>query len=169
MDQQQQAQLREQAPQTYVRVEQGQPLGTADVKALAKAGVSDDVIIAQIQNSHTVYHLSAADIIDLHNSGVSDKVINFMINTHGGFRRASATTVVVERRRRLRRRNVVVAAPDPATFGWAVNGCGRWLGLAGRLLGPSAVSARGLGSRQLVSRLARLVSFAGTLAEMSLI
>jgi hypothetical protein len=48
--------LRAQAPQTYTRVEQGQPLAVADVKALAKAGVSEDVITSQIQNSHTVYH-----------------------------------------------------------------------------------------------------------------
>ena len=81
MDVQQQERLRAQAPQTYVRVEQGQPLSTADVKALAKSGVSDDVIISQIRNSHTVYHLSTADIIDLHNSGVNERVIDFMINT----------------------------------------------------------------------------------------
>jgi surface antigen len=83
MDQEQQERLREQAPQTYVRVDQGQPLATADVKALAQAKVSDDVIISQIRNSHTVYHLSAADIIDLRNAGVSETVIDFMINTPG--------------------------------------------------------------------------------------
>ena len=49
MDQQQQAELRAQAPQTYVRVVQGQALGIADVKAMAKAGVSDDVIIARFK------------------------------------------------------------------------------------------------------------------------
>src|SRR5476651_1336238 len=57
MDQEQNARLREQAPQTYVKVDQGQPLGLADVKALAKAGVSDDIIISQIRSSRTVYHL----------------------------------------------------------------------------------------------------------------
>ena len=81
MDQEQAAELRAQAPQTYVRVQQGQPLSLADVKALAAARVSDDVIINQIRNSHTVFHLSTADIIDLHNSGVSENVINFMINS----------------------------------------------------------------------------------------
>lgn len=81
MDQEEQARLRAQAPQTYVRVEQGQPLGLADVKAMSRAGVGDDVIISQIRNTHTAYRLSAADIIDLHNSGVSQKVIDFMINT----------------------------------------------------------------------------------------
>jgi hypothetical protein len=58
-----------------------QPLGLADVKMLAKSGLSDDVIISQIRNSRTVYRLSAADILDLKDSGVSEKVIDFMINT----------------------------------------------------------------------------------------
>jgi outer membrane lipoprotein SlyB len=83
IDQDQQARLRAQSPQTYVRLDQGQPLNVADVKALAAAGVGDNVIISQIRNSHTVYHLSAADIIDLRNAGVSNPVIDFMINTPG--------------------------------------------------------------------------------------
>jgi hypothetical protein len=58
-----------------------QPLGTADVKMLAKSGISDEVIISQIRNSLTVYHLTAADILDLKDAGVSEKVIDFMINT----------------------------------------------------------------------------------------
>ena len=45
MDMDEQARLRAQAPQTYVRIEQGQPLSVADVKALAQARLSDDVII----------------------------------------------------------------------------------------------------------------------------
>ena len=81
MDQQQAAALRAQAPQTYVRVQEGQPLTLADVKAMAAARVSDDVIINQIRTSQTVFHLGSSDIIDLHNSGVSDNVINFMIST----------------------------------------------------------------------------------------
>ncbi len=44
MDQEAQARLRQQAPQTYVRLDQGQPLGLADVKALAAANVGDDVL-----------------------------------------------------------------------------------------------------------------------------
>jgi len=81
MDQEQQARLRAQAPQTYARIEQGQPMSIADIKAMARAGVSDDVIISQIITSHTIFRLSAADIIDLHNSGVSDRVVNYMLNT----------------------------------------------------------------------------------------
>ena len=81
MDQAQEAQLKAQAPQTMQRIEQGAPLTVLDVKALVKAGVSDDLIISQIRNSRTVYHLSTADIIDLKNAGASDVVIDFMINT----------------------------------------------------------------------------------------
>jgi outer membrane lipoprotein SlyB len=81
MDQQERARLQAQAPQTYQRVEQGQPLTVADVKALARASVGDDIIISQIQSTRTVYHLSAAEIIELRDAGVSQRVIQFMINT----------------------------------------------------------------------------------------
>lgn len=81
MDEQQRETLTRQSPQTMQRVEQGQPLGLADIKALAKAGVSDEVILSQIRNSHVVYRLTTAEIIDLKDSGVSNRVIDFMINT----------------------------------------------------------------------------------------
>ena len=81
MDQQQRETLARQSPATLQRVEQGQPLGLADIKALAKAGVSDEVIISQIRASRMVYHLSTAEIIDLKDAGVSEKVIDLMINT----------------------------------------------------------------------------------------
>ena len=80
-DQEQNARLRAQSQATYQRVQQGTPLSLNDVKALAKAGLSDDTIIAQITVSHTVYHVSATDIIDLHANGVSQRVIDFIVNT----------------------------------------------------------------------------------------
>jgi len=73
MVQEAQARLRQQAPQNYARLDQGQPLSLADVKALAAAKVSDDVIVSQIRNSRTVFQLSSADIIDLKNSGVGGR------------------------------------------------------------------------------------------------
>ena len=68
LDQQEQERLRAEAPETYERVEQRQPLAVAGIKAMVTSHVGDDVIISQIQNTHSVYHLSAADIIDLKNS-----------------------------------------------------------------------------------------------------
>jgi hypothetical protein len=61
-------------------------LGLADVKMLAKSGLSDEVIISQIRASRTVYHLSAPEILDLKDNGVSENVIDFMINTPSLYR-----------------------------------------------------------------------------------
>ena len=81
-DREQNARMQAMAPPpTYLRVEPGRPLTLADVKTLSRAGISEDIIISQIQNSHTIYHLTAADIIDLRNAGVSDKVVRYMIGT----------------------------------------------------------------------------------------
>jgi len=81
IDQSQRERVQQQNPQTMTRVDAGQPLGLADIKALARAGVGDDIIISQIRNSRTVYRLSTAEIIDLKNAGVSNRVIDFMVNT----------------------------------------------------------------------------------------
>jgi len=135
MDQEQREYLRTQAPQTYVRVEQNQPLAVADVKALAQAKVSDDLIISQIRASHTVYHLSAADIIDLRNSGVSENVLNFMINTPsviGGTSEVTSGTVVVSEPPPPAPAETIVAAPSPDYVWmdgeWIWNGRWVWVG-----------------------------------------
>jgi outer membrane lipoprotein SlyB len=139
MDQEQQERLRQQAPQTYVRVDQGQPLAVADVKALARSGINDDVIISQIRNSRTVYHLSAADIIDLRDAGVSNRVIDFMINTpgsigatSGGASAPQASTVVVAEPPPPVPVETVVVAPGPDYVWidgeWVWNGRWFWVG-----------------------------------------
>lgn len=103
MDREAQARLQAQAPQTYTRLDQGQPLSLADVKALSAAKVGEEVIMNQIRNSRTVFRLSAADIIDLKNSGVDEKIINFMINTATSMAGVAQTTT-----------HTVVTAPPPA-------------------------------------------------------
>ena len=114
-DREQEARLRAQAPQTYARIDQGTPLGIADVKALAKAGVSEDVMINQIHTSRTIFHLSAADIIDLRDAGVTDKVINYMIDTPGsvGANTAAPSTVVVQQAPPPPPVETLVVAPGP--------------------------------------------------------
>lgn len=77
----QMAKLCQEAPETCHRVQALQPLTLADVKVMAKLSFSPDVIITQVRNSHTVYHLTANNIIDLKNSGVSELVIDFLIST----------------------------------------------------------------------------------------
>ena len=129
MDQEEQARLRVQAPQTYERVEQGQPLSVADIKSLAQARIGDDVIISQIKNSRTVFRLSSADIIDLHNSGVSEKVIDYMINTPTTGAAATPTQKVVYVRETppAPRYETVVVSPGPG-YVWCG---GEWIWDAG--------------------------------------
>jgi len=126
MDEQQREWLRAQAPETYVRVQQGQPLSVADVKALAKAGVSDEVVITQIQNSRTAFHLSADDIIDLHDAGVSDNVVDYLIST-ANMPGAPVTTTVVEAPPPPMQTEVVIASPGPE-YVW-VDGEWEWSGV----------------------------------------
>jgi len=71
-------------PPRVVRVPTGYAVpapSPADIKALVKAGVADEVILSQIRNTRAVYRLTTAEIMDLHQAGVSQRVIDFMINT----------------------------------------------------------------------------------------
>jgi len=54
------------------------PYGVDDILKLSRAQVSEDVTLNYIQNSGTIYGLSAKDIVYLKTEGVSDKVINAM-------------------------------------------------------------------------------------------
>lgn len=56
------------------------PYGVDDVLKLSQAKISDDIIINYIHNSGTVYNLQPNDIVYLRNRGVSDQVLNVMVN-----------------------------------------------------------------------------------------
>ena len=60
---------------------QQQPMTVDEIKALAKGGLGDAVIMSKIRSSQAVFHLTTAEILDLKNNGVSEKVIDLMINT----------------------------------------------------------------------------------------
>jgi hypothetical protein len=51
-----------------------------DVIALSKAGVGSDVIIGMMHASDSYFHLRTRDVIQLADSGVSNRVIGAMIN-----------------------------------------------------------------------------------------
>lgn len=151
LDQEQEARLRAQAPQTYQIVTQGQPLGIADVIAMSRAGVSDDVIINQIRNTHTLYRMVAEDIIALHNAGVSQSVINYMINTPNtaGTTAAQAETAVVAQPPPPPPMETVMVAPGPGYIWvggeWAWQG--RWVWVAGGWVLPPYPYAVWIGGR----------------------
>jgi surface antigen len=60
---------------------QNPPISTADVIQMSRSGVTDDTILNAIRSSNTVYHLTAAEITDLRTQGVSDRVLNYMLQT----------------------------------------------------------------------------------------
>jgi hypothetical protein len=67
-------------PQDAPGEPRAQKLSLADIKDLAKAEVADDIIINEINNTRSIFSLTAQAIIDLKNAGVSEKVIAYMMN-----------------------------------------------------------------------------------------
>ncbi|HOX58965.1 MAG TPA: hypothetical protein P5205_17845 [Candidatus Paceibacterota bacterium] len=56
------------------------PYGVEDVLKLSRAQLSEDVTVNFIHNSGTIYNLAPKDIVYLRNEGVSDRVINTMLD-----------------------------------------------------------------------------------------
>ncbi len=56
------------------------PYGVADVLKLSRAQVGDEITLTYIQNSGTIYNLGPKDIVYLRDQGVSDRVINTMLD-----------------------------------------------------------------------------------------
>jgi hypothetical protein len=73
--------LDRESSRTTRKIDRGEPLSTTDVKKMTQAGLSDDLIISQIDATKSKFHLSSADIIDLKKAGVSQRVITHMIQT----------------------------------------------------------------------------------------
>ena len=73
--------MQQNSPDTVDRIDHGQQLTLDDVKEMSKNGLSDNVIIGQIQNTRSVFHLTSDQIIELKQAGVSEKVIEYMMQT----------------------------------------------------------------------------------------
>jgi hypothetical protein len=56
------------------------PYGAEDVLKLSRAQVSEEVIVNYVHNSGTIYSLAPNDIVYLRNEGVSDRVLNTMLD-----------------------------------------------------------------------------------------
>ncbi len=117
-------------PPAYAPVPAAPPPSIADIKAMSHSGVSDDMIIGQINNSRAVYNLDANAILDLNNSGVSQRVISYMINTSSSAVTQAPPPPASE---------VVVVAPGP-DYAWVdgewVWSGGAWVWVGGRWVMP---------------------------------
>lgn len=69
------------SPRTVERMDMGEPLTINDIIKLSQGGISDESIIRYITNTKTTYNLTQAQINRLQEAGVSQRVINFMIDT----------------------------------------------------------------------------------------
>jgi hypothetical protein len=69
------------------------PYGVDDVLKLSRAQISEDVVVNYVHNSGTVYNLEPNDIVYLRNQGVSDRVINAMMDQRTRTTAMAAQTV----------------------------------------------------------------------------
>lgn len=81
LDESDRSSLARQNPRTLKKIDHGEQLSTDDIKTMTRAGLSDETIIQQIDATKSIFYLSSADIVDLKKSGVSQRVINHMIQT----------------------------------------------------------------------------------------
>src|SRR5438105_9318295 len=56
------------------------PYGVDDVLKLSHAQISEDIVLNYVRSSGTIYNLSPNDIVYLKNEGVSDRVLNAMLD-----------------------------------------------------------------------------------------
>jgi len=56
------------------------PYGVEDVLKLTHAQISEEIILNYVRNSGTIYNLSPQDIVYLRDQGVSEKVVNAMLD-----------------------------------------------------------------------------------------
>lgn len=60
---------------------------------MVKAGMTEEDIMRRIDDTRTVFRLSSEEVVRLRNEGVSDRVVNYMLDTY-------TRAVAAEQRRR---------------------------------------------------------------------
>ena len=71
------------SPRTVDRMDSGDPLTVNDVIKLSQSGVNDQTIISYIHESKARYELTQTQVRRLKDGGVSQRVIEIMIETAG--------------------------------------------------------------------------------------
>ncbi len=81
LDEHERRKMNEKSPKTVEKMDQGTPLTVTDIIQLHQAGIDDETIIHYIESSGTTYSLTQSQIRRMQKAGVSQTVINFMIET----------------------------------------------------------------------------------------
>jgi hypothetical protein len=58
------------------------PLTQGDIVSMTKLGLTDEDIMRRIDATRTVFRLSSEDVVRLRNEGVSDRVVNYMLDSY---------------------------------------------------------------------------------------
>jgi hypothetical protein len=69
------------SPAVYDKMVHDDALSLYDIKALARAHVSDGVILRYLRDHGTVYYLNTGDVEGLRKAGVSQSIIDYMLQT----------------------------------------------------------------------------------------
>lgn len=69
------------SPRTVDRMDRGEPLTINDVIKLSLGGVSDDTIISYMRDTSSTYNLSQGQVRRLQDAGVSQRIINEMVDS----------------------------------------------------------------------------------------
>lgn len=81
LDEQDRKVMQQTSPRTVDRMDREEPLTINDIIKLSQGGVTDDTMINYIHDKKTKYNLTQAQIRRLQDAGVSQRVINYMIET----------------------------------------------------------------------------------------
>jgi len=81
LDEQDRRVMETKSPRTVDRMDRGDPLTLNDVIQLSRAGVDNETIIVYMKNTGSTYNLSQSQIRRLQDSGVSQEVIDYMIES----------------------------------------------------------------------------------------
>lgn len=81
LDEQDRRVMERNSPRTVDRMDRGEPLTINDVIKLSQGGVSDDTIMRYMYDTSSTYNLSHAQIRRLQDSGVSQRIINIMVDS----------------------------------------------------------------------------------------
>jgi hypothetical protein len=69
----------------YDKMVHDDALSLYDIKALAGAHVSDGVILRYLRDHGTAYYLNSGDVAGLRKAGVSQSVVDYMLQTPGAY------------------------------------------------------------------------------------
>ena len=65
----------------YDKMVHGDALSLYDIKALSRAGVNDAIILRYLRDQGTVYYLNSEDVAGLRKAGVSQSIVDYMLQS----------------------------------------------------------------------------------------